>query len=126
LPPDPNAVSSTPLLRRRATQKRSGAVVSLAVLPATTILPLGWIRTTFAASAPPKLIVLLPSPEKLVSRSPGLAMRRPYPRMGRRHTLAASTRLSAVLPAALASAAETTRPTPEASAGPCMQGGGLI
>src|SRR5439155_13835270 len=38
-------------------------------------------------------------------------MRRPYPRMGRCHTLAASTRLSAVLPAALASVAETTRPT---------------
>jgi hypothetical protein len=71
-------------------------VVTLAVLPATTILPLGCTSTTFAASTPPKLIVFFPSPEKLVSRSPGLAMRRPYPRIACHHTLEASTRLSAV------------------------------
>src|SRR5262249_37629554 len=57
LPPDPNVVSSTPLLRRRATQKRLGAVGSLAVLPATTILPLGCTSTAVGASIPPKLIV---------------------------------------------------------------------
>lgn len=74
-PPEPNVVSSRPLVRRRATQKELWA----APPPATTILPLGCTSTTCATSVPPKLIVFFPLPPKLVSRSPN-AMRPPYRR----------------------------------------------
>jgi hypothetical protein len=68
LRPSPeNVVSSRPLLRSRATQNALGS----APLPATTILPFGCTSTAFAESVPPKLIVFLPVPAKLVSRSPG-------------------------------------------------------
>ena len=39
-------------------------------LPTTTILPSAWIATPFASSTPPKSVVCLPSPEKLVSSVP--------------------------------------------------------
>ena len=82
-PRDPNVVSSMPLVRRRATQKEPAA----APPPATTILPFGCTSTACGLSMPPKLIVFFPLPAKLVSRSPGLAMRRPYRRVERSETL---------------------------------------
>ena len=96
LPPDPNVVSNAPLARRRATQKVPGAAPS----PATTILPLGCTSTAFAASVPPKLIVFFPLPSKLVSRSPGAAMHRPYRRAGANPGFQAAQR-SASLPSAM-------------------------
>ena len=95
-PPDPNVVSNAPLLRRRATQKKSAAPPS----PATTILPLGCTSTARAASVPPKLIVFFPLPSKLVSRSPGAAMRRHYRRAGANPGFQAAQR-SASLPSAM-------------------------
>jgi predicted enzyme related to lactoylglutathione lyase len=74
-PPDPNERSSRPVLHSRAMQKETAA----APPPATTILPSDCTSAARAASVPPKSIAFLPLPAKLVSRSPGLGKRRPYP-----------------------------------------------
>ena len=67
LPPGPNVVSGAPLLRRRMTQNE---VAPAPPPPASTILPFGCTSTASAASLPPKVIVFLPLPSKVVSRSP--------------------------------------------------------
>src|SRR6186997_2895003 len=77
LPPEPKVGSSVPLAaRRRTTQKELAGPPP----PAATTRPLGCTSTTRAWSVPPKLIVFFPPLPKLVSRSPGWAIARPYRR----------------------------------------------
>src|SRR3954453_8808559 len=76
VPPEPKLESGPPLVLYRATAKRRGVAPLSGAEPTATILPSDWIFRAYACSPredmylPPKSVVTLPSPSKLVSSEP--------------------------------------------------------